>query len=377
MTTTRRDTLRVTAAPLLVLAVLLFIPAQRAAGSANGVGTASGGGTILFSRQNHWYTIAPNGTHLHLLLSNAADCTDFGCAAFSPDGTRIMVAAHSANTMQVATSMINTSGSGYHALPLPDRTLNLAPGAWAPDGTRAALRGWDDANKARAGIYAVNSSDGKGLVRLTTSPDGHNDDPLAYSPNGSRLLFYHEGAQGSSQPRFGGLFETSATGAGRVKLNPPGTSVTADFGSPASWSPDSKQITFTAFDDTANGVSAVFVADANGSNRHRITPWGEWSTSAHWSPDGHWIVFDKVEPRAGGPHNLILVHPNGTGLKTITSTTSLGGVCCAVWSPSSSMLLTTASHHLIAVNRSGSGTTRLTSVDWQNGNFSGAFAWGR
>jgi hypothetical protein len=88
-------------------------------------------------------------------------------------------------------------------------------------------------------------------------------------------------------------------------------------------------------------------------------------------------VFDKVEPRAGGPHNLILVHPNGTGLKTITSTTSLGGVCCAVWSPSSSMLLTTASHHLIAVNRSGSGTTRLTSVDWQNGNFSGAFAWGR
>ena len=116
--------------------------------------------------------------------------------------------------------------------------------SWAPNGTRIALGGWDDTNRVRNGIYVVNASDGKRLVRLTTSPDGHNEDPLAYSPDGSRLLFYHEWTQGSSQTLpFGGLFETTATGSGRVKLNPPGTYVPG-LGNPASWSPDSKRLAF-------------------------------------------------------------------------------------------------------------------------------------
>src|SRR5947209_5468902 len=69
MTTTRRTRLRVTGALLLALAALFVNPIHRLVGGAPLAGAASGGGTILFSRQNHWYTIAPNGTHLHLLLS--------------------------------------------------------------------------------------------------------------------------------------------------------------------------------------------------------------------------------------------------------------------------------------------------------------------
>jgi TolB protein len=165
----------------------------------------------------------------------------------------------------------------------------------------------------------------------------------------------------------------TASGSGRVKLNPPGTYVPGP--DPASWSPDGKQIAFTAYTDTLAGVSAVFVADANGSNRHRITAWGIWMDGANWSPVGNWIEFDNLAP---GPrsHNLFLIHPNGTGLKAITST-SLGGVCCAVWSPDGTKLLVAAKGHLITMNRSGSGRRRLTTVDWQNDNFSGGYAWGR
>jgi Tol biopolymer transport system component len=349
-------------------------------GRAHSAGTANGGGTILFARQNHWYTIAPNGTHLHTLLSSTADCSDYGCAAFSLDGTKIMVAAHPADKQRVATAIINTTGSGYHALPLPDARLNLSPGAWAPTGTRIALAGWDNTNKARAGVYAVNASDGKGLVRLTTSPDGHNDDPLVYSPGGSRLLFYHEGTQGSSQlPGFGGLFETTATGSGRVKLNPRGTSVTANFGSPASWSPDGKQIAFTAFSAPASiGQSAVFVANANGTHVRRITSWAPWSTSARWSPDGAWILFDKVHPEGAGKHDLFLAHPDGTGLKAITSVPASSGVCCAVWSPDGKKLLTGPNGggigYLATLNSNGSGLKKLTEGDASGG---GEYAWGR
>jgi Tol biopolymer transport system component len=365
-----------------VLAVLLYIPFRSVVGGAYGAGTANGGGTILFERQNHWYSIAPNGTHLHMLLSSTAGCPDFGCAAFSPDGARIMGAVHTADKMRITTAILNSDGSGYHALPLPDQTLNLEPGAWSPNGARIALHGWDDALTTRDGIYVVNASNGRGMVRLTTSPDGHADKPLAYSPDGSRLLFFHEQpSQQQGGPLFGTLFETTASGSGRVKLNPPGTLVTADDGSPASWSPDGKQLTFTAFSSPASGgLSAVYVEDANGTDRRRITPWGEWSTSAHWSPDGNQILFDEVAPEFGGPHSLYLVHPNGSGLKAITSVRSDGAMCCAVWSPDGKKLLTGPTgggiSYLATLNADGSGLKRLTKGDTSSG-VAPEYAWGR
>jgi Tol biopolymer transport system component len=342
-------------------------------GGAALAGTVNSGGTILFSRQNHWYTIAPNGTHLRMLLSDTAGCPSFGCAAFSPDGTRVMVAAQSANTMQVATAVISTTGSGYHLLPLPDARLNLGPGAWTPNGSRMALDGWGDSNKTRAGIYVVNASDGKGLTRLTTSPDGRHDDALAYSPDGSRLLFFHEGLRASRDPDFGDLLTATATRAGRVRLNPPGTEVAGAWGA-GSWSPDGKQIAFTAYDNTNSGESAVFVVGANGSNRHRITAWGKWMTSAHWSSVGNWIEFDKGG--VGTAHNLYLIHPNGTGVKQITFS-SLDGLCCAVWSPDGKKLLTVQQddRYLVTMNWNGSGIRRLTHADMSSSN--AEYAWGR
>lgn len=374
MTTTRCTMRRIAAAPLMALAVLFGILGQSAVEGAYHAGTGSGGGTILFARNDHWYTIAPNGTHLHMLLSSTAGCSDFGCGVFSPDGTRIMAAAQTADRKRITTAIVNASGSGYHALPLPGRSLNLGPGAWSPDEKRLALRGWDDSHKSRNGIYAVNASDGRKVVRLTTSSDGRIDDPLAYSPDGSRLLLFHEGRQQQGTPLFGGLFETTAGGSGRIRLNPPGTQVWTTFGSPASWSPDGRQIAFTAFAAPANsGVSAVFVEDANGTHRRRITPWAGWSISARWSPDGAVIVFDKLTPGLSG-HNLFLIHPNGTGLKEITFY-SPDGSCCAVWSPDGKKLLTIKHDgFLITMNRDGSGMRRLAPNDAKNE--TAEYAWG-
>jgi len=172
MTITRRHIFRHALAIPLTLAVLLGIPSQSAVRGAPLAGTGNGGGTILFSRHNHWFSIAPNGTHLHMILSSTAGCPDFGCAVFSPQGTRIMAAAQAPDKKRTTTAIINTGGSGYHVLPLPGGTLNLGPGAWSPNGTRIALKGWDASHQGRSGIYTVNVSDGRGIVRLTTSPDG-------------------------------------------------------------------------------------------------------------------------------------------------------------------------------------------------------------
>jgi Tol biopolymer transport system component len=366
--------LRVTVAPLVVLAVLFGIPGHRALGSAYSAGTANGGGTILFERQTHWYTIAPNGGHPHMLLPETTGCTYFWCAVFSPDSSQVMVAAQAPDKKRITVAIVNTNGTGYHRLPLPTRTMNFEPGAWLPQGNRIAVHGWDTTNKQLDGIYELNASDGSGFRRLTTSPDGRVERPLLFSPDGSRLLVYHEREElGRLHTTLGDLLVTSAGGTGTVQLNPSDTRVWRDFGGPGTWSPDGRQVSFTAFSTPMDGTSAVFVANADGSHVRRITAWGAWSTSARWSPDGTWILFDKFVP-AFSDHNLFLVHPNGTGLKDITSTAK-GTGCCAIWSPTGSRFLTGAGGYLATFNSNGSGLKKLTPAETKVE--AAEIAWGR
>jgi len=294
-----------------------------------------------------------------------------------------MAAAATPQKGREAIAMINANGSGYHVLPISGATLNLAPGARLPDGARIAVAGWDDSNPSRNGIYTVNAAGGGAPLRVSASPDGHLEYPLAYSANGSRLLFFHERAAGMGNS-WGNLLVVKPNGSGRTRLNPPGTRVNACCESPGSWSPGGGAVAFTAFSAPSNvgstdnaGWSAVFVVDVNGSHRRRITAWGQWSTTAQWSPDGKWIVFDKVVSENGN-HNLFVVHPDGTGLRAITSTAHGYGSWCAQWSPDGNKLLFERSPSgssltsLWIVNPGGSGLIQLT----RSGVDSAGSSWG-
>jgi hypothetical protein len=77
----------------------------------------------------------------------------------SPDGRRVLFAG-SGNRKRVTTAAANVNGTGYRAFRLPDRTLNLGPGEWSPDGRRIAFEGWDDSRASRNGLYTGSSADG-------------------------------------------------------------------------------------------------------------------------------------------------------------------------------------------------------------------------
>ena len=189
------------------------------------------------------------------------------------------------------------------------------------------MAGVDAARPARDGVYAM-SADGRSLRRLTTAPGGHPQRPLAYSPDGRSLLLFERDRHGS----FGTLYVTRPGGR-PTRVGRPGVVTCCYFGSPASWSPDGRAIAF-AVSTTRRGVppglSAVFVASANGRHVRRITDWGEWTTSARWSPSGDWIAFDKAA--AGVLHGLFLVHPDGSDLHMVDPEGAAGS-CCAQWSP--------------------------------------------
>jgi TolB protein len=138
---------------------------------------------------------------------------------------------------------------------MPDPELFTACAIWAPSGKELACEGGSEVDPRRNGVYTLRASDGKGLTRITSNPHGGIDGPLAYSPDGSQLLF------------------------ARSK----------------SASPTDQ---------------ALFVTPISGGQPRRITPWGYTDDSACWSPDGRTIVF-------GTNGALYRVGADGQGLAEI------------------------------------------------------------
>ncbi len=294
-------------------------------------------GTIAFARQTGAGTfgdaggpvveVTPDGA-LVGRLSLLHTC----CLTPSTASSRFAVLVAGARRLR----LVSTGGGFTSPIPLPTghTTLRLTPGAWSPNGKVLAMAGVDAARPARDGVYAT-SVNGRNLRRLTTAPRGRPQRPLAYSPDGRSLLLFQRDHGG----RFGTLDLTR--GDGRLtKVSRPGAVTCCYFGSPASWSPDGRSIAFAAFTRRPGvppGLSAVFVASASGSNVHRITDPGEWTTSARWSPSGDWIAFDKVA--SGVFHSVFLMHPDGSDLHIVDPDPAATGSCCAQWSPDGSYLV--------------------------------------
>lgn len=274
----------------------------------------------------------------------------------------LLVSAPRTPSRQVVDVGIRSARSGDARIRVIAERLSLGPGVGSPSGERIAVWAWNPSRPAVDGIYARDAAGGA-LGRVTTAPRGRLQQPLGYSPDGSRILFY----QANRDHRAGSLYVVQANGTHRVRLTPRGmTSWCCYLGSPAGWSPHG-QIAFAAFAPGARGhagESAVYVAKADGSRPRRITPTIAWTTTARWSPDGRWIVFDQVDgPR--GAHDLFVVHPDGTGVRMIRSATGETGSCCAQWSPDSRSLIYAsgpANHRtdLWTVNIDGTGVRRLT-----------------
>lgn len=92
----------------------------------------------------------------------------------------------------------------------------------------------------------------------------------------------------------------------------------ADIGGVPVWSPDGKQIVFTAVRDPIAGGYETWRMNADGSNRTKL-PLTEIEQVADWSPDGAWLAVNTIE-REVRPlkFNIARVHPDGTDRKALT-----------------------------------------------------------
>jgi TolB protein len=96
------------------------------------------------------------------------------------------------------------------------------------------------------------------------------------------------------------------------------------------WSPDGKRLVVAIANRRRSaGPLGLAVLSPGGALRRITSPErAERDTSPDWSPNGRWIGF--VRYRTDSASELFQVHPDGTGLKLLTTLTS---ITSASWSP--------------------------------------------
>ena len=218
---------------------------------------------------------------------------------------------------------------------------------WSPDGRWIAFvsdRG------GQTDIWVV-EADGNGApIRVTD--DSRREARLAWSPDGSRLIFNHASDElplgivetNGDNPH---IFMTARLSDGPFRLSPDGTTV--------------------LFTSTRSGNQDVWSAPVAGGEPRRLTRSLLPDIAGRWSPDGRSIAFDS---RRAGSQDIYTMSSDGENILALTSWP--GVEILPQWSPDGSTIAFTSNHlatgtDIWTVPATGGEPTRITNHDAQIG----------
>lgn len=229
-------------------------------------------------------------------------------------------------------------------------------------GTGATAEGRGEIAFARSGdIFSLDLAT-HATRRLVATPAFEHSPAL--SPDGTKLLYVAE-RSGNAE-----IYVANADGSHRIRLT---RSPGADY-NPA-WSPDGTSI---AFASNRGGLFKIYVMAAEGSNVRVLAPrrsTGGGSYTPAWSPDGKRVAFSSA---AATPNNaeIYVVRPDGTQLRRLTYTKgdidTLGDDSWPAWSPDGRRIVfssnRTGEGELWTMNADGTHQRRLAGLpkrdDW-------------
>jgi Tol biopolymer transport system component len=332
-----RDSLRLVSTAAVVVVVL----AGASAPSVVSAKAPGPNGPIAFTRyigggfdsgEPHVTIVDPDGSGaVQIPLPWPADL-----ASWSADGSHLVVTVFVEDSLRPA--VVTPDGGSVSLLQVPEaaRDLALLCRAWSPNGEWILCQGdsFSAEHPESNGIYAIRSSDGSGLTRLTTGAFppvfgpkgtcGGGDYPGDYSPDGSRFVFLRTQCGSGPAPdqnQRGAIFEAAADGSGLRQLTPFGIPWSHPDGTPR-WSPDGSRIAF------GGAQGDLFTINPDGTHLKRIgldTGGGKsFAFAPDWSPDGQRLVFDLIL-RSTGDLQISTANRDGSDLVRVTQGSDVVG----------------------------------------------------
>lgn len=250
----------------------------------------------------------------------------------------------------------------------------------------------DDVSGWRVGAagYTIADSDGWVLFRIRVT-DQHGSKivaengaaGLAWSPNGQKIAFCADEdpniaaisvLRGSRDSRVPGLFVNMLQGlivssswfssieVANANGTEPKKILKARRGTgvcePA-WSPDGKQIAYTAYDDHSKR-SNIYIMTADGNDSRFVTE----GYRPQWSPDGRLLTFFRARKGPGTKSSVWVVNTDGTGLRSLTDDKSISWT--PTWTEQGRILFASdrnGSSSIYAINADGTDLQKVASPD--------------
>jgi Tol biopolymer transport system component len=246
------------------------------------------------------YSIRPDGSHRRWIFRIHRGCKR---PSLSPDRRWIVFDGPLPGyqerwRQQFDVQVIRRDGTGRRTLTSSDDREIQAQ--WSPDGSRISY----------SRLREADEDDWRLTWIWTMRPDGSDQQPLVngnsahWSPDGKQLVFSAPSA-GSD----GDLFVVNADGTGLRHLM-----ATPTIEWPGDWSPDGRKILFTrSFSDTS---SDLYVMNVDGTGVRRLTHARGIEADGSWSPDGSRIVY--ASNRFGWSH-LFVMRADGTRRRELTN----------------------------------------------------------
>ena len=174
------------------------------------------------------------------------------------------------------------------AAPLPLKTAvdlkQLYYPSWYPDGRRILAM---DAQDLVLKVFDTVS----GKVESITDRAKMFAGKPSVSPDGKSIAF-------AGQPRTGQPYDQNKNSIWLIQNGGEPTLLEHDAlqGRSPAWSPDSKHVVFES--DRASGHYAIYVADVDGTNVHRLTDFALNATHPSWSSNGRLVVFSTRQSKS-------------------------------------------------------------------------------
>ena len=303
----------------LVLALTALVATITAVALPAGATPPGTNGKLVFERPTrqgpNLFTVAADGSGLTQLTRLRGGEGD---SSWSPDGSKVAFARATRDRGPFEIWVVNADGSGLVRL-TRHRGFSIAP-AWSPDGRKIVYA--TDAGKRRRLELHVMDSDGSGDQRIASNRTRDYSDP-SWSPDGATIAFAIL-RSGESPRDFdssialvdaddGSNLRRLTQRGGPDELNP-------------NWSPNGAAIAFERTRLFAVRQSDIWLMNADGSGKRRITATRAYETNPAFSPDGTRIAFTSdrdnrrlSKERLGRGFELYTMGLDGRGIVRVTA----------------------------------------------------------